>query len=139
MNEISEYWDRRPCNVGHGISPVGTEEWSTEVAIRKYFVEPHIVWFADFARWKDKKVLEIGCGIGTDTREFIRHGVGHIDAMDISSGSLNLAAKRSWQVLNKRQLNLPDKLAWDNPVATFHLANAEDFQPLGPFNLIYSF
>ena len=29
-------------------------------------VEPHIPAFADFAYWKGKRVLEIGCGIGTD-------------------------------------------------------------------------
>ena len=62
--EIKDYWDRRPCNIRHSDSELGTKKYFDEVEERKYFVEPHIPKFADFAQWKGKRVLEIGCGSG---------------------------------------------------------------------------
>jgi hypothetical protein len=47
-------------------------EYFDDVEWRKYFVEPHIPGFANFTQWEGKKVLEIGCGIGTDTVNFCK-------------------------------------------------------------------
>ncbi|MCS6894612.1 MAG: class I SAM-dependent methyltransferase, partial [Bacteroidia bacterium] len=62
IDNVQKYWDNRPCNIRHSPKPVGTREYFDEVEKRKYFVEPHIPRFAEFPRWKGKKVLEIGCG-----------------------------------------------------------------------------
>ncbi len=61
---------------------------------RKYFVEPHIPGFAEFDRWKGKKVLEIGCGIGTDTISFARAGA-QVTAVDLTEKSLEVARQRA--------------------------------------------
>ncbi len=66
IDAIREFWNRRPCNIRHSKLEVGTREYFNEVE-RKKFVESHIPSFAQFPRWKGKKVLAIGCGIGTDT------------------------------------------------------------------------
>ena len=85
--EVREYWDRRPCNIRHSTKPVGSREYFNEVETRKYFVEHHIPAFAQFERWRGKKVLEIGCGIGTDSINFARAGA-YLTVMDISAASL---------------------------------------------------
>ena len=72
IGKVREYWDRRPCNIRHSPAPVGTRQYFDEVEQRKYVVEPHIPAFAEFPRWAGKRVLEIGCGIGTDTMNFAR-------------------------------------------------------------------
>jgi ubiquinone/menaquinone biosynthesis C-methylase UbiE len=107
---------------------VGSREYFEEVEARKYFVEHHIPRFAEFERWQGKRVLEIGCGIGTDTISFARHGA-QVTAVDLTEKSLELARQRA------RVFGLDDR-------ATFLQANAEklsDYVPVEPYDLVYSF
>ena len=93
LSKVRSFWDDRPCNINHSLLPIGTKEYFNEVEKRKYFVEPHIAPFADFPRWRDKHVLELGVGIGTDCLNFIRHGANYT-GIDLSEKSLDLCRKR---------------------------------------------
>ncbi len=93
IQKVSEYWNSRPCNIRHSTKPIGSKEYSDEVEARKYFVEPHIPGFAEFERWKGKKVLEIGCGIGTATISFARCGA-QVTGVDLTEKSLDIARQR---------------------------------------------
>jgi hypothetical protein len=59
INEVENFWDSRPCNIKHSNAEIGTIEYFNEVERRKYFVEPHIVDFANFDNWSEKMVLEV--------------------------------------------------------------------------------
>lgn len=127
LQKVIEFWDRRPCNIRHSDKEIGTREYFDEVEHRKYFVEPHIPKFADFPKWKGKRVLEIGCGIGTDTVNFVKHGA-KLTSVDISNESLKLTKER----LKVYGLQ-PVDVMW---------ANAErlsDFVPVETYDLVYSF
>ena len=93
IDAVRDYWNARPCNIRHSTSPVGTKEYFDEVEARKYLVEPHIPGFAEFENWRGKRVLEVGCGLGTDAVNFARAGA-HYTGLDLSQESLNLAKKR---------------------------------------------
>jgi len=128
IDTVKAYWDARPCNVRHSKLAVGSREYFNEVEARKYRVEPHIPGFAQFARWSGKRVLEVGCGIGTDTINFARAGAS-VTAVDVSTESLSLARKRA------EVFGLQDRIRF------FH-ADAERLSEAiapEPYDLVYSF
>ena len=128
IETVQAYWNARPCNIRHSPRPVGTKEYFDEVEKRKYFVEPHIPSFAQFDKWKGKKVLEIGCGIGTDTINFARAGA-FVTAVDLSEQSLSLACQRAEVFGLDRQIK-------------FYQGNAEELSavvPVQSYDLVYSF
>jgi SAM-dependent methyltransferase len=128
IEKVQDYWNARPCNIRHSTAEIGTKEYFDQVEWRKYFVEPHIPAFAEFDKWRGKKVLEIGCGIGTDTMNFARAGA-QVTAVDLSSESLKLAKKRA------EVFGLSDRIS-------FYEVNAErlsEYIPPEKYDLVYSF
>ena len=72
--------------------------------------------------------MEIGCGIGTDTINFARHGA-YVTAIELSAKSLEIARKRA------EVYGLQDHIQ-------FYLGDAEklaEFVPIQPYDLVYSF
>jgi SAM-dependent methyltransferase len=128
IDAVRAFWNSRPCNIRHSPKQIGTREYFDDVEHRKYFVESHIPEFADFPRWTGKRVLEIGCGIGTDTVNFARAG-SHVTAIDLSDASADITRRRL------EVYGLSDR-------ATIHVGNAEELPSVLPpqtFDLVYSF
>lgn len=94
MNEmVLEFWDDRPCNIRHSEKEIGSKEYFEEVTRRKYFVESHILSFANFSAYENKEVLEVGCGIGTAAQSFMEARANYT-GIDVSPKSIELANKR---------------------------------------------
>ena len=128
IEQVAEFWNRRPCNIRHSPRPLGTREYFDEVDARRYLVEPHILRFAEFERWRGKRVLEIGCGIGTDTTRFARAGA-QVTAVDLSTRSIEIARQRM------ELYGVADRVR-------FYAGSAEDLARVVPpetYDLIYSF
>lgn len=128
IDDVRRYWNARPCNIRHSPKTMGSRAYFDGVESRKYFVEPHIPTFAEFDRWHGKKVLEVGCGIGTDTISFARAGA-QVTAVDLSEESLAVARRRA------AVFGLADRI-------TFYQADAErlnEVVPVQEYDLVYSF
>lgn len=126
IETVKKYWNSRPCNIKHSNKLVGTKEYFDEVEQRKYFVEPHISSFVTFNKWKGKRVLEVGCGIGTDSINFAKAGAD-LTCIELSEESLELCKKR-FETYGLK--------------ARFILCNAEEIDQYiknEKFDLIYSF
>ena len=126
IETVKKFWDDRPCNIKHSKKELGTEDYFDEVENKRYTAEPHILDFADFETWNNKKVLEVGCGMATDGINFARFGADYCGT-DLSVKSLELAKMR-FDTYNQK--------------GKFYLGNSEDlssFVPLETYDLIYSF
>ncbi len=127
MEQIIKYWNNQPCNIKHSSCEVGTREYFDQVENRKYFVESHIPAFAEFSKWNGKKVLEIGCGIGTDAVNFAENGA-HYTGIELSDKSLEITKKR-FEVYNLK-----------GEFYNLDAQNLEELSQVGKdFDLIYSF
>lgn len=127
QQKIVAYWDKQPCNIRHSQQEIGTVEYFEEVTAKRYRVEPHILDFAGFHKWQGKRVLEIGCGIGTDAEQFVRHGAEYV-GIDISKESIALCLQR-FKVLDLHGRFLNIDLLDDSIIKT----------ELGEFDLVYSY
>ena len=126
IEDVRVFWNRLPCNLLDSSQPVGTRAYFDELEAKKYALEPDIPRFAAFPRWRGRKVLEIGCGLGTDSVNFARAGAA-LTAIDLSDRSLQLCQQR-FQVYGLS--------------ARFFQANAEELSrtvPVEPYDLVYSF
>lgn len=125
IDDVKNFWDARPCNVRHSSKDLGTKEYFDEVESKKLFVEPNILSFSEFQKWKNKSVLEIGCGIGTAAINFARNGASYT-GVELSSESLELTKKRF------------DVYGYSGD---FYLCNAEELSSVLPntkYDLVYS-
>lgn len=93
IEAVREFFDANPCNFKRSKSEPGSKKFFDDIEKNKYLVEPHIPPFADYPRWQGRKVLDLGCGLGTETVNFARCGA-HVTAVDLSPVSVGLLRQR---------------------------------------------
>ena len=124
--EIKDYWNSQPCNVKHSTSTIGTREFFNEVTAKRYKAEPHNLDFPQFHSWRGKRVLEIGCGIGTDAQQFAQNGA-HYVGIDLSDESLALSKQRF------------EVFGLEGEFHNIDMTDSNALVKLGKFDLVYSY
>ena len=120
---IKNFWNGKPCGTFGIVPPEPDQEYFERIRERRYRLEPFVLKFIDELDVKSKKVLEIGCGVGTDGLEIARRCADYT-AIDVSNASLALA-KRNFEVNGGR--------------GTFLNVSAEEMPfPDDSFDAIYS-
>ena len=89
---VQEYWDKEPCDSTGLTFPEGSLEFFEEMEERRYRGQAFIHAFAQFTRWRGKRVLEVGCGCGTDLLQFAR-AEAEVYGIDFSQHSVELTKK----------------------------------------------
>src|SRR5436190_9201447 len=120
---VRTFWQEHPCGTKFADAPPGSKRFYALVEAHRYEKEWHIPDAAGFADATDLKVLEIGCGLGTDGAQFARAGADYT-GIDLTDAAVELARKRF------ELFHLP---------GTFRVADAEglDF-PDNSFDVVYS-
>ncbi|MBI4333642.1 MAG: class I SAM-dependent methyltransferase [Chloroflexi bacterium] len=91
---VQEYWDHEPCDTWYGRPfAEGGLEFFEHIEDNRYRGQGFIHSFAQFTRWRGKRVLEVGCGCGTDLIQFARAGA-EVYGIDLSERSVELTRKR---------------------------------------------
>lgn len=91
---VREFWERSPCGATDATQAhEGTLEFFEEVEKQRYTGDDFMPEVVGFDQWKGKKVLEVGCGLGTDLLQFARGGA-EVYAVDLTERAAALACKR---------------------------------------------
>jgi len=91
--KVKIFWEKIPCGTGGIKHKEASPEFFEEIENHRYKVEPFIHSFAQFTRWRGKKVLEVGAGAGTDFIQFARAGA-NLYGLDLTKKSVELIKKR---------------------------------------------
>jgi ubiquinone/menaquinone biosynthesis C-methylase UbiE len=90
---VRAFWQAHPCGTKFSDAEMGTPEFFERVEAHRYTKEWHIPAAADFAGARGLRVLEIGCGMGTDGAQFAQAGA-HYTGIDLTEAAIELARKR---------------------------------------------
>jgi ubiquinone/menaquinone biosynthesis C-methylase UbiE len=91
--QVKSYWDAHPCGTQFTDLAWGSKEFFDAVENFRYHIQPFMHELAGFDRYRGKRVLEVGCGLGTDLVQFARGGA-IVTGIDLSSTSIELVKKR---------------------------------------------
>ncbi len=120
---VRQFWQANPCGTKFADAPQGTRAFFERVEEHRYAKEWHIPLAAGFDSARGLRVLEIGCGLGTDGARFARAGAAYT-GVDLTEAAVSLARKN---------------FELQNLAGEFRTADAEnlDFAD-GTFDLVYS-
>lgn len=71
---VRDFWNEQSCDTQTAQSEKFSREYFEEIESFRYFDQPFIHSFAQFTRYRGKKVLEVGVGAGTDFIQWLRAG-----------------------------------------------------------------
>src|SRR5256714_3710547 len=90
---VRAFWQEHPCGTKFADAEVGSRRFFEAVEEHRYRTEWHIPEAAGFDRAKGLRVLEIGCGLGTDGARFARAGAAYT-GVDLTEAAVSLARRR---------------------------------------------
>ena len=90
---VRAFWQAHPCGTRFSDAEMGTREFFERVEAHRYAKEWHIPQAADFVAACGLRVLEIGCGLGTDGAQFALAGANYT-GVDLTKASVELARKK---------------------------------------------
>jgi ubiquinone/menaquinone biosynthesis C-methylase UbiE len=90
---VRAFWDSSPNQLKIGRSPAGTEPFFREIDTHRYTWEWHLRETVRFRDYAGQRVMELGCGLGSDGASFAAAGARYV-GVDLSLVSLGIAARR---------------------------------------------
>ncbi len=123
LGKVQRYWNEKIHDLEMTSHEPGTPEFFRDLDEYRFDKLRYLPRVVDFSGYRGKRLLEVGCGIGTDLVRFAAGGA-QVVGVDLSSTALELARK------NARCSGVPAELG---------LANGEDlpFED-GSFDVVYA-
>jgi ubiquinone/menaquinone biosynthesis C-methylase UbiE len=113
---VRAFWQANPCGTKFADAEPGTKRFYELVEEHRYAKEWHIPLAANFEGARGLKILEIGCGLGTDGARFAQAGA-HYTGVDLTLAATELAQRRfalfglpgEFQQADAEALEFPDE------------------------------
>ncbi|MGE3519331.1 MAG: class I SAM-dependent methyltransferase, partial [Vicinamibacterales bacterium] len=90
--QVRTYWNSRIHDLEMTHAPVGSREFFDELDDYRFDKLAYLPRVVDFSGYAGRRVLEVGCGIGTDLVRFARGGA-RVIGVDLSETAIRLAAR----------------------------------------------
>lgn len=115
LEEVKGYWETRLPQRWYSKKKEGTKEFYDEVEISRFSQFPYLYKDAEFESHAGEDVLEIGCGIGTESVVFARNK-SNITAIDLTETAIKTTEQRFklyglkgvFKRMNAEKLEFPD-------------------------------
>jgi ubiquinone/menaquinone biosynthesis C-methylase UbiE len=72
--QVHQFWNEQSCDTQVTTEQQHSKEYFEDIERFRYFDQPFIHSFAQFTRYRGKRVLEVGFGAGTDFIQWLRAG-----------------------------------------------------------------
>jgi SAM-dependent methyltransferase len=90
--QVRQYWNERIHDLEMTTHPVGSREFFADLDDYRFDKLRYLPELVDFSGFAGRRLLEVGCGIGTDLARFAGGGA-RVTGIDLSQTAIDLAAK----------------------------------------------
>jgi ubiquinone/menaquinone biosynthesis C-methylase UbiE len=111
---VKDFWNEASCGENLYLQGFSKEDYKLH-SKKRYELEPEIIDFAQFKKFKNKKILGIGVGLGADHQNFAEHGA-ILSGIDITPRAIN-HTKRRFELMglnSNLQIADAENLPFDN-------------------------
>jgi len=91
--QVQSFWERTPCDSWFADGQPGTTAFYNSLDEHRYRVHPKLISSVNFEKTRGLRVLEIGCGCGSEAERFARAGA-HYTAVDLTNAAVSLTQRR---------------------------------------------
>jgi len=91
--QVQSFWQQSPCDSWFTEEAQGTPAFYRTLDEHRYQVHPQLAAAADFEQARGKRVLEIGCGCGSEAERFVRAGASYT-AVDLTRAAVSITQRR---------------------------------------------
>ena len=92
IEQIASYWNHRIHDLEMTDHPVGTLAFFDDLDDYRFDKLRYLPQLVDFSAYRGQRLLEVGCGIGTDLVRFARGGA-RVTGVDLAETAIDLARK----------------------------------------------
>ena len=123
IDRVRDYWNRHIHDLEITTHPVGSRGFFDDLDQYHFEKLHHLLRLVNFDGYRDRRVLEVGCGAGVDLARFAKGGA-EVVGVDLAASAIDLARA------NFEQQHLTGE---------FHVADGESLPfPDNSFDLVYA-